>query len=288
MSEEITAVGWFGKLVKVFSKEPENREELEYILEEAQAQDLIEMDSLSMLKGVLDVAKYRVRDVMIPKVQVSFIDEQHSLQSTLNYMLETSHSRYPVFSETDEIVGVLLAKDVLKAMVKKELTTLEDLKKLYRQPEMVSESKRLNILLKDFKNSRHHMALVVDEYGEFAGLVTIEDVLEQIVGEIEDEHDEVEETIQKHVSGGFLVDAITSVAEFNVFFKTDLSNEKIETIGGLVLKQLGRIPAKKEIFEFAGFQFQVYKSNSRKVDEFLVVSSRELTGSAESVDEAKS
>ncbi len=245
MSEENTDSGWFSRWGKAFSKEPENRQELETLLEDAQAQDLIEPDSLSMIKGVLEVAESRVRDVMIPKVQVTFVDEQDSLEETLENMLESSHSRYPVFSEADEIVGVLLAKDVLKALARKQLNSLEDLKSLYRNPEMVSESKRLNVLLKDFKKSRNHMALVVDEYGEFAGLVTIEDVLEQIVGEIEDEHDEIESNIQKHVSGSFLVDAITSIDDFNRFFATNLEDEKIETVGGLALKKLGKMAVER-------------------------------------------
>ena len=288
MSEENVEKGWFEKLPKIFSKEPKSREELELMLEEAQAQNLIEMDSLSMLKGVLDVEKSRVRDVMIPKVQVSFIDEQNCLADILDYMLKTSHSRYPVFSESDEIVGVLLAKDVLKAMATKELSTLDDLKKLYRQPEIVSESKRLNVLLKDFKKSHNHMALVVDEYGEFAGLVTIEDVLEQIVGEIEDEHDATDETIQKHVSGAVLVDAISSIAEFNRYFETSLEDEKIETIGGLVLNNLGRIPEQDEQFEFAGFSFKVFKADLRKVDEFLVTVPKKRSAKIKVADEKNS
>ncbi len=271
MSDENTSSSWLSKLGKVFSKEPENIEELGDMLEEAMAQDLIESDSLSMIKGVLEVAESRVRDVMIPRVQVSFIDEQNSLEEILESMLETSHSRYPVFSAEDKIVGVLLAKDVLRAMAKKQLETIDDLKKLYRQPEMVSESKRLNILLKDFKQSRNHMALVVDEYGELAGLVTIEDVLEQIVGEIEDEHDEViNENIQKHVSGAFQVKAITSIKEFSSFFNANIEEEDVETVGGLVLKELGKIPEQNEEFKIANIYFNVYKSDARKVDEFLV------------------
>ena len=273
MSEEKTNSNWLVKLTKVFSKEPESREELETMLEEAEAQDLIESDSLSMLKGVLEVAESKVRDIMVPKVQVAFVDESHSLEKILETMLETSHSRYPVFSENDEIVGVLLAKDVLKAIVEKELDSLDDLKKLYRQTGMVPESKRLNVLLKDFKNSRNHMALVVDEYGEFAGLVTIEDVLEQIVGEIEDEHDAIDENIQKHISGAFLVDGITSIDEFNRFFETNLKDEKIETIGGLILKKLGRIPKEDEEFEIVGSHFKVFKSDLRRIELFLVTKS---------------
>lgn len=270
MNDENDSLTWLEKIAKIFAKEPETREDLESLLEEAKIQDLIETDTLLMLKGVLEVAESKVRDVMIPRVQVAYIDEKKPLDKILEFMLETSHSRYPVFSASDEIVGVLLAKDVLKAVAKQQLNNHDDLKKLYRNPEMVSESKRLNVLLRDFKKIRSHIALVVDEYGEFAGIVTIEDVLEQIVGEIEDEHDEIENNIQKHVSGDFLVDATTSMMEFNKFFASNLQDEKIETIGGLVLKELGRIPRQDERFSLAGLNVQVYKADARKVEGFLV------------------
>ncbi len=270
MSEDKSNLTWIEKLTKFFLKEPENRKDLESILEDAQAQDLIEADSLLMLKGVLEVADSKVKSVMIPRVQVAYVDEVDSLETIISKMLETSHSRYPVFSIEDEIVGVLMAKDVLRAMAQKQLNNHADLQKLYRNPKMISESKRLNVLLRDFKESRNHMALVVDEYGEFAGLVTIEDVLEQIVGEIEDEHDDSEDNIQKHISGGFLVEAITSVSEFNKFFKCDLTDNKSETIGGLILQDLGKIPKINEEFELVGFKFKVNKADARKVDEYLV------------------
>ncbi|MPQ76786.1 HlyC/CorC family transporter [Hydrogenovibrio sp. JE_KL2] len=270
-SDTSSGSSWLERFAKIFSGEPESREDLETLLEEAEAQDLIEHDALMMIKGVLNVFETRVRDVMVPKVQLSFVDEADPIEVILDKILESAHSRYPVFSaDTDEVVGILLAKDVLQAVTKHSLTELSQLRELYRAPVMVSESKRLNILLKEFKKSRNHMALVVDEYGELAGLVTIEDVLEEIVGDIEDEHDESEDNIQKHISGGYLVEAITSLEDFNKFFKTDLEDEQLETIGGLISKDLGRIPSEEEEFEFAGLMFKVLKADGRRVDCFIV------------------
>lgn len=286
MSDSSSGSSWFERLAKAFSSEPESREDLESLLEDAQAQDLIDQDALLMIKGVLNVYDTRVRDVMIPKVQLSYVDEADSVEDILDKMMESAHSRYPVFSaDTDEVVGILLAKDVLKAVAKHHLTELSQLQELYRPPVMVSESKRLNVLLREFKKSRNHMALVVDEYGELAGLVTIEDVLEQIVGDIEDEHDESEENIQKHVSGAFLVAAITSLDAFNQFFQTQLEDEQLETIGGLISKELGRIPDEEEAFDFAGLHFKVFKSSGRRVDSFLV---SEVTESDDQEEEGES
>lgn len=268
MSDSSSGSSWLEKLAKVFSSEPESREELETILEDALEQDLIDQDALQMIRGVLNVSEKRVRDVMIPKMQVAFIDESAELEAILGIMLDSAHSRYPVFSpENNEIVGILLAKDVLRTVSKHGLTDISQLQELYRPPVMVSESKRLNILLKEFKKSRNHMALVVDEYGELAGLVTIEDVLEEIVGDIEDEHDDEESNhIQKHVQGGFQVDALTPLDEFNKFFGTELEDEQLETIGGFVTKTLGHIPEESEVFNIDGLLCKVLKADGRRVE----------------------
>ncbi|PLA75076.1 magnesium/cobalt efflux protein [Hydrogenovibrio sp. SC-1] len=271
MSDSRNGSTWFEKLAKLFSDEPESREDLESFLREAQSQDLIDKDAFLMIQGVLNVSEARVRDVMIPKVQMSCVDEADELDTILEHMLEAAHSRYPVLSaESDEVVGILLAKDVLRAVVKHDLKEKSQLQELYRTPVLVSESKRLNVLLREFKNSRNHMALVVDEYGEVAGLVTIEDVLEQIVGDIEDEHDEDEDHIQKHLSGAYAVASITSLHEFNSFFNSDFDDEMLETIGGFIAKQLGKIPETDEQFEMNGLQFTVQKADERRVDTFLV------------------
>lgn len=284
-SDTSSGSSWLERLAKIFSGEPESREDLETLLEEAEAQDLIEHDALMMIKGVLNVFETRVRDVMVPKVQLSYVDEADPIEVILDKILESAHSRYPVFSaDTDEVVGILLAKDVLQAVTKHSLTDLSQLRELYRAPVMVSESKRLNILLKEFKKSRNHMALVVDEYGELAGLVTIEDVLEEIVGDIEDEHDESEDNIQKHISGGYLVEAITFLEDFNKFFKTDLEDDHLETIGGLISKDLGRIPSEEEEFEFAGLMFKVLKADGRRVDCFIVSPLKTGEGVAQPAD----
>lgn len=284
-SDTSSGSSWLERLAKIFSGEPESREDLETLLEEAEAQDLIEHDALMMIKGVLNVFETRVRDVMVPKVQLSYVDEADPIEVILDKILESAHSRYPVFSaDTDEVVGILLAKDVLQAVTKHGLTDLSQLRELYRAPVMVSESKRLNILLKEFKKSRNHMALVVDEYGELAGLVTIEDVLEEIVGDIEDEHDESEDNIQKHISGGYLVEAITFLEDFNKFFKTDLEDDHLETIGGLISKDLGRIPSEEEEFEFAGLMFKVLKADGRRVDCFIVSPLKTGEGVAQRAD----
>ncbi|MDG4811711.1 transporter associated domain-containing protein [Hydrogenovibrio sp. 3SP14C1] len=271
MSDSSSGSSWFEKLSKLFSDEPESRADLDSFLQEAQAQDLIDKDALLMIQGVLDVSEARVRDVMIPKVQMSCVDEADELDVILENMLDAAHSRYPVLSaDTDEVIGILLAKDVLRAVVKHQLTDKSQLEELYRTPVLVSESKRLNVLLREFKNSRNHMALVVDEYGEVAGLVTIEDVLEQIVGDIEDEHDEDDDNIQKHISGAYAVKAITSLDEFNQFFNTTFEDELLETIGGIVAKRLGKIPEEEEVFEIEGLRLTVSKADERRVESFLV------------------
>ncbi|KUJ71345.1 HlyC/CorC family transporter [Thiomicrospira sp. WB1] len=271
MSDEDSRRPWLEKLGRFFSDEPKNREDLDAFLALAQAQDLIDRDAMLMIQGVLGVSESRVRDVMIPKVQMVCVDEADELSQILDTMLASSHSRYPVLSaDTDEVIGILLAKDVLKAVVKNNLTDKEQLRELYRSPVMVSESKRLNVLLREFKNSRNHMALVVDEYGEVAGLVTIEDVLEQIVGDIEDEHDENEDNIQKHISGGYAVQAITPLADFNAAFDTQLEDDMLETIGGVINKTLGRIPEEGESFDLPPLRLTVLKADQRRVESYLV------------------
>lgn len=272
MSDSSNGSSWLEKLSRFFSSEPESREELETILEEALEQDLIDQDGLMMILGVLNVSEKRVRDVMIPKMQMAYIDEADDLEAILHLMYESAHSRYPVFSaENNEVIGILLAKDVLRSVSKHELTDISQLQELYRPPVMVSESKRLNVLLKEFKKSRNHMALVVDEYGELAGLVTIEDVLEEIVGDIEDEYDDDEaNNIQRHVQGGYQVDALTPIEEFNAFFGCHLEDEQLETIGGYITKLLGHIPQENETFVMSGLSCKVLKADVRRIESLLV------------------
>ncbi|MDG6779103.1 transporter associated domain-containing protein [Thiomicrorhabdus sp. zzn3] len=273
MSDSSSGSSWLERLGKIFSGEPESREDLLEMIKEAQSQGVIDSDAQVMIEGVLNVSEARVRDIMIPRMQIEVVDASESLEVILENMLTTSHSRYPVIegSQGGRIVGVLLAKDVFRAVVKGELTSKEELEAIYRQPTFVPESKRLNMLLHDFKASRNHMALVVDEYGELAGLVTIEDVLEQIVGDIADEHDvEEDSTIQKHVGGAFTVQAITSLDEFNAFFHVELPMEKSETIGGLLALELGHVPVEGEEIELYGLHFKVLKATERRAELFQV------------------
>ena len=270
MSESSNGSSWFERLGRVFSDSPESREELLEVLREAHQQGVIDAESLIMIDGVLEVSEARVRDIMLPRPQIEVIDATESLDEILETMLESSHSRYPVM-EDSKVKGVLLAKDVFRAVVKGVLKNKEDLEKLYRAPNFVPESKRLNVLLREFKESRNHMALVVDEYAELAGLVTIEDVLEQIVGSIEDEFDEGEmQTIRRRPNGHFVVDAIVSLEDFNQYFKTDVADDRAETIGGFVALSMGHVPLLNEEIQIGQYRVRVSKGNDRRVQEFEV------------------
>lgn len=264
---------WLERFTRMFSDEPEDREDLLEILKEAQKQGLIDSDALLMIQGVLDVSETRVRDIMVPRPQVDVIDESQPLEAILKEIAESAHSRYPVVSESkDEIIGVLLAKDVLRLMVKGQLNDKDDLRSIYREPVFIPESKRLNVLLREFKTSHNHLALVVDEYAGLAGLVTIEDVLEQIVGEIEDEHDEDEELyIKAQVGDSFAVKAIIPLSDFCEAFGVEFDNESnIETLGGLIATSMGHVPQKGEEIMMEGLLFRVLKSDSRRVHLFQV------------------
>jgi len=270
MSDSSSGSSWLERLGKVFSDEPESREELVDVLAEAQAQGLIDSDALVMIQGVLEVSEARARDIMIPRLQIELIDASEPLESILETMLESSHSRYPVMCDK-KIVGILLAKDVFRAVVKGNLKTKDDLKAIYRTPIFVPESKRLNVLLRDFKASRNHLALVVDEYAELAGLVTIEDVLEQIVGDIEDEHDiEEQENIQKRAGSTYTIQSVTSIEEFNQFFNVSLTTDSTETMGGFLAYEFGHVPLLDETLEIQGFCFKVLKGNERRAELFEV------------------
>ncbi|MBE0494294.1 MAG: CBS domain-containing protein [Thiomicrospira sp.] len=272
-SDSSNGSSWLERFTRMFSDEPEDREDLLEILKEAQKQGLIDSDALLMIQGVLDVSEARVRDIMVPRPQVDVIDESQPLEAILKEIAESAHSRYPVVSESkDEIIGVLLAKDVLRLMVKGQLNNKDDLRSIYREPVFIPESKRLNVLLREFKTSHNHLALVVDEYAGLAGLVTIEDVLEQIVGEIEDEHDEDEELyIKAQVGDSFAVKAITPLSDFSEEFGVEFDNESnIETIGGLIASSMGHVPQKGEEVVMEGLLFRVLKSDSRRVHLFQV------------------
>lgn len=271
MSDSSSGSSWLERLGKVFSDEPESREQLIEVIRDAQSHGVIDADVQMMIEGVLNVSEARARDIMIPRMHIEMVDATNSLETIIGKMLVSSRSRYPVEAEDGSIVGVLLAKDVFRAVVKGDLTTKEQLVDIYRTATFVPESKRLNMLLHEFKASRNHLALVVDEYGELAGLVTIEDVLEQIVGEIQDEHDEAEtETIQKNIGGAYNVEAITDLQDFNDFFNVEMPTENSETIGGVLALELGHVPAEGDELEMYGLNFKVTKASERRAEMFQV------------------
>jgi magnesium and cobalt transporter len=266
MSEEQTGEhrSWLERIGLFFTGEPEDREDLLELLRAAQKRNLIEAEALSMIEGVMQVSELKVRDIMIPRAQMVVVSQDAELETVFPLVAETAHSRYPVIGEDrTEVVGILLVKDLL-------IHSLQDktklVKEIMRPVQFVPETKRLNVLLKEFRTTRSHMAIVVDEYGAAAGLVTIEDVLEQIVGEIEDEHDfGEEEYIFRKNDREYTLKALTPIDEFNDYFYVDFSDEEFDTIGGLIVHQLGHVPKKGEKVDIDRFRFIVLRADSRRV-----------------------
>ena len=257
------------RLSSLLLREPEDREQLIELLHSAFERRLLDAEALSMIEGVLQVSETQVRDVMIPRSQMDMIDVTESPAKFIPYVIETAHSRFPVYEDNrDNVIGILLAKDLLRFYAEEEFNVRE----MLRPAVFVPESKRLNVLLKEFRANRNHIAIVVDEYGGVAGLVTIEDVIEQIVGDIEDEYDfdETEDNILLDRNGKFRVKAITELADFNTHFGTEFANENIDTIGGLVVSRFGRLPKRGETVAIEGVVFQVLRADSRKVHSLLV------------------
>jgi len=270
---------WLERVRHLFNDEPESRDDLLNILREAAARGLIEADAARMIERVLHVSELRVRDVMIPRSKMIYLEDEAPLQETLRRIVEEGHSRYPVLNEErTEVLGVLMTKDVLRALIENELAEPDDLRRLYRKPVFVPESKRLNAMLREFKSGRTHLALVVDEYAELSGLITIEDVLEEIVGEIEDEHDEETQLVKKR-KGFFEVDATMPLEDFNRYFHTDFECPGVETIGGCIVSRLGHIPQPGERLELDGFAVEVFRSDGRRV-QALVVRPQTASGQA--------
>ena len=265
--------GLFARIKRAIKGEPWSRDEIQELIQQS-GMDL-DAEEKSMLAGVLEVSETQVRDVMIPRSQMVVIDIEQSSDDILAMIVESGHSRFPVIGEDrDEVLGVLLAKDLLGDFGKDDAKELP-IKKLLRPASVIPESKRLNALLKEFRASHNHMAIVVDEYGGVAGLLTIEDVLEEIVGEIDDEHDQEEaEFIRADgESDGkpcFAVRALTRIEDFNEFFECELDDEEYDTIGGLVMHELGRLPRRGESVEFGGFEFAVTKADKRRIDSLQV------------------
>ena len=254
---------WLERLSNFLLREPEDREQLIEMLHAAYENNLVDADALSMIEGVLQVSEMQVRDVMIPRSQMDVIDITDPPEKFIPFVIETAHSRFPVIEENkDDIIGILLAKDLLRYYAGEDF----EVRDMLRPAVFIPESKRLNVLLKEFRSNRNHIAIVVDEYGGVAGMVTIEDVLEQIVGEIEDEHDFDEEThIKARGDGTYAVKAVTPIEDFNEFFETMMDEEEFDTIGGLVLKEFGHLPRRGETVEFGGLQFTIANADNRVI-----------------------
>ncbi len=253
------------RLSALIMREPEDREQLLELLHSAHERNLLDADALSMIEGVLQVSEMRVRDIMIPRSQMDVIDVNETPDAFIPQIIATAHSRFPVVDKSrDDVIGVLLAKDLLRYYAGEEEFKVRD---MLRPAVFVPESKPLNVLLREFRASRNHMAMVVDEYGGVAGLVTIEDVLEQIVGDIEDEYDfdESGDNILKEESGAWRVKAQTEIADFNEAFGTEFSNEDYDTVGGLVIARFGRLPKRGEAMTIAQLRFQVLRADSRRL-----------------------
>ncbi|MCO6411537.1 MAG: CBS domain-containing protein [Thiogranum sp.] len=257
---------WLGRLSQALLGEPKDREELIHVLRDAQTRGLFDVDAQGMIEGVLQVAEMQVRDIMIPRSQMVVVSRDANPEDLIAVAIESGHSRFPVIGDNrDEVVGVLLAKDLLRYSSKNGAESFS-IREILRPPVFVPESKRLNVLLKEFRASRNHLAVVVDEYGGVAGMVTIEDVLEQIVGEIEDEHDIDEDTfIRKYSDVNFTVKALTPIEDFNEYFGTLFSDEEFDTIGGLVTHKLGRLPKRGETVVLENMSFQVLSADNRRV-----------------------
>jgi magnesium and cobalt transporter len=253
------------RLSAFMTREPEDRDELLELLHGAFEHKLLDADALSMIEGVLQVSEMTVRDIMIPRAQMDVVSIDDDPTEFLPLVLETKHSRFPVIGENkDDVVGILLAKELL--LYYRNPASF-DLKETLRPAVFVPESKRLNVLLRDFRANRNHIAIVVDEYGGVSGLVTIEDVLEQIVGDIEDEYDfdESEDNIIAEANSRFRVKAQTEIADFNSHFDTDFADDEFDTVGGLVLQAFGRLPKRGETTTIGGFRFRVVRADSRRL-----------------------
>lgn len=256
-------------------REPEDREQLIALLHAAYENNLMDADALAMIEGVLQVSEMRVGEIMVPRAQMDVIDINDAPEKFIPYLIETAHSRFPVIDkDRDDVIGILLAKDMLRHYAEDDA----DIRGMLRPAVFIPESKRLNVLLKEFRSNRNHIAIVVDEYGGVAGLVTIEDVLEQIVGDIEDEFDfdETEDNIVHEQDGTFRVKANTEIADFNEMLGVDFSDEEFDTVGGLVIARFGHMPKRGEWVSLDGLNFTVLRADSRRLHTLRVVQHKEV------------
>src|SRR6476469_10075195 len=253
------------RLSALLMREPSDRDQLVDLLRSAYSRNLLDADALSIIEGALTVSEMQVRDIMIPRAQVDFIDINEPVETFIPRVMATAHSRFPVIDQNkDDVIGVLLAKDLLRHYAGEDEFNVRE---MLRPAVFVPEAKRLNVLLREFRASRNHMAIVVDEYGGVSGLVTIEDVLEQIVGDIEDEYDfdESEDNVIPEANGRFRVKAQTEIADFNAQFGTSFDDEDFDTVGGLVLKAFGRLPKRGEVTTVGPYRFRVLRADSRRL-----------------------
>ena len=257
---------WIDKITQHFSDEPTDTKSLLELLRNAEQDKVLDADALSIIEGALQVSSMQVRDIMIPRSQVVTVAANLPAKEIIELVIEASHSRFPVVGDNvDNVMGILLAKDLLPLSLGGSKEKF-DIKDVVRPATFVPDSKRLNVLLKEFRETRQHMAIVIDEYGSVSGAVTIEDVLEQIVGEIEDEYDVDDESyIKKFNEGNHIVKAITPVDEFNEYFKTNFSDQEFTTVGGLVLQQFGRIPERGETLHIGPFLVTILNADSRQI-----------------------
>lgn len=271
------ARSWLKRISEAVSGEPQDRAELIVQLRDAHRRGLVDAEALAMLEGVLGVQDIQVRDIMVPRAQMVFVRRDDTAATLLPIILESGHSRYPVMDEDrDDVVGILLAKDVLRMFAEGGNREF-DIRECMRTAVFVPEAKRVNVLLKEFRRNRNHMAIVVDEYGGVAGLVTIEDAIEQIIGEIDDEFDvDDDQNIRAEEPRSFLVRGATPIDEFNEHFGTELSDEEFDTIAGVVMKQLGRLPRRGESLQVGELEFRVFRADRRRVDSFKVISPVDL------------
>jgi len=276
-----TSGKWLRKLSRKMAGEAQDRGEVIEYLRDATLRGVLEGDALPMLEGVLSVGDIQVRDIMVPRAQMTVLNRDDDSDVLLKTVIESGHSRFPVMDEDREkIVGVLLAKDLLRLAAQNqgsEQGAQFDIKEFMRPPVFVPESKRLNVLLREFRRSRVHMAIVADEYGGIAGLVTIEDVIEQIVGDMDDEHDVDEDVnIRKDGERNYILRGQTPIDEFNEYFQTELSDDEFDTVAGLVMKQLGRLPRRGETLQLADCEVKVMRFDRRRIDTLRLTAPRDI------------
>ena len=272
-----SSMSWMRKLGRALSGEAEDREDLVQQMRQALERGLIDSDALQMMEGVLGVADLQVRDIMIPRSQMVTVRRDDPPEKLLPVIVESGHSRFPVVDDDrDDIVGILLAKDVLRYVATGRLADF-DIRACMRPAVVVPESKRVNVLLKEFRRNRNHMAIVVDEYGGVSGVVTIEDAIEQIVGDIDDEFDvEDDQNIRKEAERQFLVRGATPIAEFNEYFGVELADDEFDTVAGLVMKQLGHLPRRGETLMIGDIEIRVLRADRRRVEALKVLPPRDV------------